>query len=354
MPNVINAQMNDKTFLAVATLSHLFQTLVAIESARQHCLFQSIYLFVPDAPTKVVDQLLNSNQSLFKDIHVFGPDHIDDPHARFRNTFSYYNVFEAVNLAKYVALQHVIKQNDCGTIIVFSDGDTFYTGSIDETVLKAKTAITIFPHLNAPATIDREHDIMTHGWINGGLMLVRKSVPETDLMIEWLIDRISKRGFLAPELGMFVDQLWVSALPQLFPNAVTIDRNPALNVAYWNLSERPIDFKGNDYTVLQQPLVMFHFSGFDPKNPKQLSNHAQIAIPQGSALEKLARVYSERLAHFKKILIVPLQGKIEFNQHNLERRIKTAIQMNSSAGLSKFKTAGIFTRVGRFLDRLFD
>lgn len=54
------------------------------------------------------------------------------------------------------------------------------------------------------------------------------------------------------------------------------------NVAYWNLHDRSLRYSGWDqerptpdslWKVDGRPLVTFHFSGFSPDQPQQLSRH---------------------------------------------------------------------------------
>jgi glycosyltransferase involved in cell wall biosynthesis len=61
---------------------------------------------------------------------------------------------------------------------------------------------------------------------------------------------------------------------------VHVLRDTAYNVAYWNLHDRSLRYRGHDdggsvdsWTVDGQPLVTFHFSGYSPTRPSCLSVH---------------------------------------------------------------------------------
>jgi hypothetical protein len=75
------------------------------------------------------------------------------------------------------------------------------------------------------------------------------------------------------EKGMFVDQLWVNFAP-LYYEDVFVSRHLGLNVAYWNLHERVISNDNEPYEINQKyPLVFFHFSGYSPEKPTQISKY---------------------------------------------------------------------------------
>jgi glycosyltransferase involved in cell wall biosynthesis len=52
-------------------------------------------------------------------------------------------------------------------------------------------------------------------------------------------------------------------------------RDPAYNIAYWNLHERAAElrFENDQLTIGLRPVVFFHYSGFDPSTPNVISLH---------------------------------------------------------------------------------
>ena len=77
---------------------------------------------------------------------------------------------------------------------------------------------------------------------------------------------------------------------------VRILKDKSLNVAYWNLHERTLRRRDGIYTVDDQPLSFFHFSGFNPRTPERLSKHqSRHRANDSGALAGLMVDYAERL-----------------------------------------------------------
>ena len=172
-----------------------------------------------------------------------------------------------------------------------------FLGDIREPVdAMGEDAVLLTPHLMGPSSDDLEHDIMTHGWMNAGFLAFRREHPANRGVLDWLIDRISRRGYFAPQYGLSCDQKWVSALPILFRDVTCVSRHRGLNVGYWNLRERPLARSGRAILAGGSPLLLFHFSGFDWERSKRLSRHSEYPVPPGSPLEELCRLYQSELA----------------------------------------------------------
>ncbi len=64
------------------------------------------------------------------------------------------------------------------------------------------------------------------------------------------------------EEGMHLDQRWLDYAPS-FVTGLAVERDMAYNVAYWNLFER----------TDAEAWRLFHYSGFDPMEPGQVSRY---------------------------------------------------------------------------------
>jgi hypothetical protein len=76
-------------------------------------------------------------------------------------------------------------------------------------------------------------------------------------------------------------------------DGIDVFRNPAYDVAYWNLLDRPLARASAGFEVGDVPLAVFHFSGLDVETgafvPFEPALHLEIA--EGSALRELVDEY---------------------------------------------------------------
>jgi glycosyltransferase involved in cell wall biosynthesis len=117
--------------------------------------------------------------------------------------------------------------------------------------------------------------------------------------LRWWQERLRRDALIDPAQQLFTDQRWVDWVPSLFDH--TVLRDPGLNVAYWNVHERDLH-RGVDGSLQagDVPLRFFHFSGYDPDRPWQLSRHAarrpRVHLTDSRVLQDLCAGYSADLA----------------------------------------------------------
>ena len=135
-------------------------------------------------------------------------------------------------------------------------------------------AVVLTPHLLAPLSgaerVERELAVLRAGAFNGGVLGASAS---SRAFLEWLQGRLLEHCCHAIGEGMHLDQRWLDLVPGAFDD-VHILRDPGVNVAYWNLAGRPLSWQGEALRAAGQPCRLFHFSGFDPERPRQVSRHA--------------------------------------------------------------------------------
>lgn len=143
--------------------------------------------------------------------------------------------------------------------------------------------IVLTPHLLSPiadAMRPTELDIRKAGTYNLGFCAVRNT-PNAHRYLEWWQSKLRHDCVVAFERGIFVDQSWMDLVPGMFEH-VRVLRHPGYNVAYWNMAQRPITATTSETTaqagssqilVDGAPLVFFHYSGLNPRNPHHVSKH---------------------------------------------------------------------------------
>ena len=340
--------------LTVATVDYVPQSVATLRSVRRHGVYSSIHLFVIDGTAQTVNRLQKILGSDADWISIFGPSDLSEERAGFLASFDQYNRMELSCLAKYVGISHVLRQESAGDICLLVDSDMFAIADIHTAIdAMGLHAVLLTPHLMRPSSDDVEHDIMNHGWINAGFLAFRRNHRDTGVILNWLISRISRRGYLAPQYGLSCDQKWVSALPILFRAQSFVSNHPGLNVGYWNLNERPVTRSGEAILTSGDPLLLFHFSGFDWSGSRRLSRHASVNVPAGSVLEDLCKRYQAELDGVADLRMA-IQGleRLECTSADLTGRMRAGFIRNGVDITGATMRPGLFSRWGEKMDLL--
>jgi hypothetical protein len=186
-----------------------------------------------------------------------------------------YNTIELTTAVKPFAMRKALERLGVESVI-YLDADIRLFAPLDP-VLAAlgEASILLTPHLLSRVDADEasvERQLLRTGAYNLGFIAVRADAA-TESFLSWWSDRLAEQCVVDMQKGLFVDQKWGDLVPAMFAG-VRILREPGLNVAWWNLQERPVSLEGGSYRAAGDPLYFFHFSGFDPERPKSLSKHA--------------------------------------------------------------------------------
>jgi glycosyltransferase involved in cell wall biosynthesis len=182
---------------------------------------------------------------------------------------------------------------------LYFDPDMLFFSGIDPILAALENAnIVLTPHLLDPIPRDGlqpdEPFILLAGAYNLGFIGLAKSA-ETGRFLNWWCERVERSCVIDVERGLFVDQKWIDLVPGIF-EGVTILRSRALNVAYWNLHSRPL--ANDNFTKLAggEQIVFFHYSGFDPERPAELSRHQnRVEVKPKPSLGRLLAHCADRL-----------------------------------------------------------
>ena len=184
--------------------------------------------------------------------------------------------------------------------VIYLDPDIFVYRRFDEVLsaFDAGASSVLTPHALVPnlhAEGPNDLTFMGAGVYNLGFLALAKTDETTNLLTWWETrlrhDCVSNR--LAD--GIFVDQKFMDLWPA-YCSSTHILREPAYNVAYWNLDSRVIKRAGGRYEINGSPLAFFHFSGIVPSDRSILSKHQQRWKPTSTReLENLFTDYHEQL-----------------------------------------------------------
>jgi hypothetical protein len=132
--------------------------------------------------------------------------------------------------------------------------------------LFSKYDIIITPHFSTPIPADgvkqNERHFLNSGLYNGGFFAVNKGA-ESIKFLRWWQERMRALCLVDVAKGLFVDQIWLNYVPIYFKGVHLLD-DKGYNVAYWNLHERTLSKKEDQYMVNDTDrLVFYHFSGYN-------------------------------------------------------------------------------------------
>lgn len=160
--------------------------------------------------------------------------------------------------------------------VFFLDADLLALARLDPLIDALDTHdLVLSPHHLAPLAgsdrVERERTILRAGAFNGGLYGVADQ-PDARAFLAWWRERLRLHSVHDVDRGLHHDQRWLDLTPG-FVARLGIVRDPGINVAYWNLPERPLALRDGVLTAAESRLRLFHFSGFDPRDPERLSRH---------------------------------------------------------------------------------
>lgn len=172
-------------------------------------------------------------------------------------------------------LSHLLR-GGCSRVI-FVKQESLILGDLTPVFDLLRTAsIVLTPHLAAPLAGEdraaRELNILLSGGYNVGLLGVA-STPEAARFLTWWQDRVYADALYAPASGMHYEQRWLDLVPGMF-DGVHVLRDPAYNVAHWNLPDRVVTVAGDRVLVNGEPCRLFRFSGYDVETPDRPTRYS--------------------------------------------------------------------------------
>jgi glycosyltransferase involved in cell wall biosynthesis/SAM-dependent methyltransferase len=210
-----------------------------------------------------------------------------------------YDVMELSTAVKPWLLRTLLERPGVDSV-AYLDPDIKVFASLAEIDRRAQEHdVVLTPHFTKPLPRDErkpsEEDILIAGTYNLGFIALSPGETATALL-DWWSERLEAHCLNEPTEGRFVDQRWIDLAPGLW-QGIDVLRDPSYNIAYWNLPTRQLeDAEDGGYRVDGLPLHFFHFSGFDPRTPEELSKHQdRIEIAAGTPLARICREYAAEL-----------------------------------------------------------
>jgi hypothetical protein len=178
-----------------------------------------------------------------------------------------HSVVEMCTALKGIYLRRLLEDR-ANEVVLYFDPDIAIVGPLTPVFEGlAQGSVVLTPHQLGPdedfeAIIDNEVCALRHGAFNLGFLGVRNG-PTGIALANWWEARMSSFCQIDYSRGLFTDQRWFDLVPALFEGVVVL-RHPGLDVATWNLSRRRLEGTSPFAVhVNGEPLLFFHFSGFD-------------------------------------------------------------------------------------------
>jgi hypothetical protein len=243
--------------------------------ARARVLMASVRRHEPDARRLVVlsDRVDGYLDPGAEDFEILEIERL--PIADLRALCFRYDIMELATAVKPSVLRHLLA-GGCDEAIYLDPDTRLYRPLVAVTqALRAGATGALTPHALEPLPprqLVGNAVLQRAGAYNLGFVALTPA-PEVLAALRWWEERLRhycRRDQSAA--GEFVDQKWMDLWPLLCPGTALL-RDPGLNVAYWNLDQRPLRRRGDTWYAGEAPLTFLHFSGFNPGPPMVVSQH---------------------------------------------------------------------------------
>jgi hypothetical protein len=238
-------------------------------------LFDSVAAAHPEMPrylclVDTIDDCFNPDEERFQ---VIRSDRIGVPY--FEDMALRYDIMEFNTAVKPFMFQWLFDNTDLDAVIYLDPDIRVYSRMTRVTeMLDAGASMILTPHITRPLEDGRnpnDHHMLQTGVFNLGFAAISRCGESRDFL-QWWSRRMQTQACADFPRNLFTDQRWCDLAP-CFLNQLQILKDPAYNVAYWNLAERTVAHDGADWQCNGHRLVFFHFSGLAADDAGILSRH---------------------------------------------------------------------------------
>ena len=197
------------------------------------------------------------------------------PEGVFTNLLSKYYLIELNTAVKPYLMDYLYKRDPSVESVSYFDPDIkVYASLLPLFYNVQEKGIVVTPHGctydDSVENISGEKSMLAVGIYNLGFIATSRSAETSEFLRWWKLRLKDHCTYRADVPGTFFDQNWVM-LAGLYFDHFFVEKNLGYNLAWWNLFERDISMKGDNYFVNDQyPLIFVHYSGYKPENPDMI------------------------------------------------------------------------------------
>jgi hypothetical protein len=209
-----------------------------------------------------------------------------------------YSILELCTAVKAHLIDYLFQQRGI-THLLYIDPDVLITNPLDDVFDRLDHFdILLTPHADKDypddALTPNTGTLLRYGVYNLGFIGVRATAGAFEIL-NWWGPKLLDRCIDDPLGGYYVDQKFMNLAP-LFFDKVGVEKGPGLNVAYWNLHSRRVDFQKGIWRCNESLLYFFHFSNFDPEQPELISGYqTRYRLANRPDLQALFAIYTRLL-----------------------------------------------------------
>jgi hypothetical protein len=198
-----------------------------------------------------------------------------------------YDITELNTAVKPFYIDYLYETYTEATQVIYFDPDIIVYQPLTKLTQDLETySMVLTPHTCSPTPDwerpNEQHHLNT-GIYNLGFIGLRRDATARQF-VNWWKQRLVYECRIDLCEGLFVDQHWVNFAPVYYDN-VLIEHHPGYNVAYWNLHERYLwaddagQWRVGDQVALSKKdvntsqLQFFHYSGYNPYRPDEISKY---------------------------------------------------------------------------------
>ncbi len=197
-----------------------------------------------------------------------------------------YDITELNTAVKPFYIDYFYKTYPAATKVIYFDPDIIVFQPLHELNNSLDIySLVLTPHTLSPTPDwerpNEQHHLNT-GVYNLGFIGLQNNETARQF-VDWWKDRLVYECRIDLCAGLFVDQHWVNFAP-VYHDSVLIDHHLGYNMAYWNLHERYITQNERGEWLVSpgkeqprksatEPLQFFHFSGYNPEKPDEISKY---------------------------------------------------------------------------------